>query len=109
MSRSLPSPTLRDLELVRLLLEEAGTPGHYARASKRSGAHTSQISAALDRVEYDLRVGLMATATKRRTSRMTKAGEALLSDLPAIIDAWERLRRVLGEREALIVSGRTRA
>jgi len=88
-----PVLTLFDLWYVRALLREAeGGRGFYARAKRRTGAGVSQLNAAIDRLEKSIDACLLEKGSKRRTAKLTPAGERFLAALTPVLAAWATAR-----------------
>jgi DNA-binding transcriptional LysR family regulator len=88
-----PVLTLFDLWYVRALLREAeGGRGFYARAKRRTGAGVSQLNAAIDRLEKSIGACLLEKGSKRRTAKLTPAGERFLAALTPVLSAWVAAR-----------------
>ena len=78
---------------VRALLREAeGGRGFYARAKRRTGAGVSQLNAAIDRLEKSIDACLLEKGSKRRTAKLTPAGERFLAALTPVLSAWVAAR-----------------
>lgn len=91
------TPTVDQLLVLLTVVEE----GSFTRAAKRLGRANSAVSYAIDTLEAQLGVSLFDRGTTRKP-KLTRAGEAIVSEAKAVAHSMETLRaRVRGLLEGL--------